>query len=93
MSENHRQFPRTEAQVEVELSFLEDNSRTVITHDISQGGLYMQLDNPDYYPMGEMVSLRYKNPLENNEETYKDGIIVRRTESGIAVAFVEMEEF
>ncbi len=93
MSENQRQFPRTEVRVEVQLSFLEDSARIVMTHDISQGGLCMQLNNPDYYTMGEMVSLRFKNPLEDFEETSKDGIIVRHTDDGIAVAFIEMEEF
>lgn len=93
MSKNQRQFPRKDINVEVELSFLENNLRTAITRDISQGGLYIQLDNPDYYPMGEMINLRYKNPLSNNEETIKDGIIVRRSTDGIAVAFIEMESF
>lgn len=93
MSENRRQFPRKDIQIEVKLNFLEDNSQTVITRDISLGGLYILLDNPDYYPMGEMVNMRFNNPLDNNEETIKDGIIVRRSDNGIAVAFVEMEEF
>jgi len=93
MNENQRQFPRKDIQVEVELSFLEDDLRTAITRDISQGGLYIQLDNPEYYPMGEMINLRFNNPLSDNEETIKDGIIVRRAENGIAVAFIEMDEF
>lgn len=93
MTEDKRQFPRKEIQTEVELNFLEDSSRRVITRDISQGGLYMQLDNPDYYPMGEMVNIRFNNPLEDNKETIKDCIIVRRTDDGIAVAFIEIEGF
>jgi len=93
MTKNQRQFPRKEVQVEVELAFLEDNLRTVTTRNISQGGLYVQLDNPDYYPMGEMINLRFNNPLNSNEETIKDGVIVRRSDDGIAIAFIEMEEF
>jgi hypothetical protein len=91
MTKNQRQFPRKEVQVAVELAFLEDNLRTVITRNISQGGLYVQLDNPDYYPIGEMINLRFNNPLDNNEETIKDGVIVRRSDDGIAIAFIEME--
>ncbi len=34
-----------------------------------------------------------KNPLDNLEETTKDGVIVRHCDDGIAIAFVEMEEF
>lgn len=93
MSENLRRFPRKEIQIEVELRFLEDNARTVITRDMSEGGLFMQLKDTDHYPMGEMVSMRFKNPLEDFADTEKDGIIVRRTDDGIAVAFVEMDEF
>ena len=87
---NQRQHPRIEVQVEVELSFLEEGSRTVITRDVSKGGLYMELDNPDHYPMGEMVHLQYNDPLSNDERTHKDAIIVRHADDGIAVAFIEM---
>lgn len=90
---NQRQHPRIEVQVEVELSYLKDSSRTVITRDVSQGGLYMELDNPDHYPMGEMVHLQYNDPLDDNRKTDKDGIIVRRADDGIAVAFVDMGDF
>ena len=40
-----------------------------------------------------MVHLRYKNPLKDFAETEHDGIIVRHAEEGIAVVFVEMDEF
>ena len=91
MSDNKRQFPRQEIQIEVELNFLEDDSRTVITRDMSHGGLFIQLDNTEHYLMGEMVNLRFKNPLANFDETAKDAIIVRHAEGGIAVAFIEID--
>jgi PilZ domain len=93
MSENLRRFPRKEIQIEVELRFLEDQARTVITHDMSEGGLFMRMSDTEHYPMGEMVSLRFKNPLDDYTDTEKDGVIVRRTDVGIAVAFVEMGDF
>lgn len=93
MSENLRRFPRKEIQIEVELSFLDDTSRTVITRDLSNGGLFMRLKDIEHYPMGEMVNLRFKNPLADFEETEKDGIIVRHSDDGIGVAFVEIDEF
>jgi len=93
MSENLRRFPRKEIQIEVELRFLEDNARTVITRNMSDGGLFMRLKDAEHYPMGEMVSLRFKNPLDDYTDTEKDGIVVRHAEDGIAVAFVEMDEF
>lgn len=93
MTENLRRFPRKEIQIEVELRFLEDNARTVITRDMSEGGLFMRINDTERYPMGEMVSVRFKNPLDNYTDTEKDAIIVRRADDGIAVAFVEMDEF
>ena len=93
MSANKRQFPRKEIQIEVELSFLEDTAHTLTTRNISQGGLFLQLKDTEHYPMGEMVNLHYKNPLNNFEETTKDGVVVRHSDDGIAIAFVEMEEF
>lgn len=93
MSENQRRFPRKEIQIEVELSFLEDTVRTVITRDMSKGGLFLRLKDCQHYPMGEMVNMHFKNPLEDYADTEKDGIVVRHTDDGIAVAFVEMDEF
>jgi PilZ domain len=93
MSAEQRQFPRQEIQIEVVLSFLEDTARTVTTRDMSKGGLFLQLNDTDRYPMGEMVNLHFKNPLNNLEETEKDGVVVRRCDDGIAIAFIEMEEF
>ena len=93
MSENHRRFPRKEIQIEVELRFLEDSARTVITRDMSEGGLFMRISDTSHYPMGEMVSVRFKNPLDDFAETEKDAIIVRQADDGIAIAFVEMDEF
>jgi hypothetical protein len=93
MSENLRRFPRQEIQIEVELRFLDDDPRTAITRDMSEGGLFMRIKDTGHYPMGEMVSVRFKNPLQDFEDTQKDAIIVRHSDDGIAVAFVEMDEF
>jgi len=67
--------------------------RTVITRDISQGGLFLQISDIKHYPMGEMLNLHYKNPLDNFADTEKNAIIVRRTDKGIGVAFVEIDGF
>ncbi len=93
MTENLRKFPRKVVQIEVELSFLEDTARNVITLDVSNGGLFILLKNTTHYPLGEMVNMRFKNPLGDFEDTTKDGIVVRHTDDGIAVAFIEIDEF
>ncbi len=93
MSENLRKFPRKEIQIEVELSFLEEETQKVITRDVSEGGLFMQLSDPAHYTMGEMVGLSFKDPLQDFEDTHKDAIVVRQTDDGIAVAYIEMGDF
>ena len=93
MTENLRRFPRQEIQIEVELSFLEDNARTVITRDMSEGGLFLRLTDNEHDPMGEMGNLRFKDPMSDFVNTEKDGIIVRHTDDGIAVAYVEIDDF
>ena len=92
MSENNRQFPRKEIQIEVQLNFLEEPSRTVITRNLSEGGLFMRMNDSGSYPMGEMVTLRFKDPLADFEDTEKDAIIVRHTDDGMAVAYIEIDE-
>ena len=93
MSKKKRQFERSKIKIDVTLSYLEDSTRTVTTRDISEGGLFMRLDNPDHYLLGEMVNIQYANPLADDVNTEKDAIIVRRAEKGIAIAFIEMEAF
>jgi len=93
MSKDLRKFERSEVTIEVALRFLEDSSSTVVTRDISDGGLFMRLEDPSHYPLGEMVNLKFSDPLHANNPTEKDAIIVRCTDDGIAVAFVEIEDF
>jgi len=79
MTENLRRHPRKEIEIEVELRFLKDEA-------------HMCVKKPERYPMGEIISLRFKNPLNNFSNTEKDAVIVRHSEDGIAVAFIEMDE-
>ena len=88
--EQQRLHPRTESEIPVELHFLQDSPRSVLTRNISQGGLFLNLGNADHYPLGELVNLYYNNPLNDDQRTEKDAVIVRTGEGGIAVAFIEM---
>lgn len=90
MSENLRRFPRKEIETEIELRFLEDNARTATSLNMSEGGVLMRVDDAERYPIGEMISLRFKNPFDDFADVEKDGIIVRHTDDGFAVAFVEI---
>jgi hypothetical protein len=92
MTENLRRYPRKEIEIEVELRFLEDNMHTLVTRNMSEGGLFICVSDTQHYPLGEMVSLRFDNPLDDFAKTEKDAIIVRLDDDGIAVAFVEIDE-
>lgn len=92
MSEDLRRFPRKEIEIEIELRFLEDNVHTAVSLNMSEGGVLMRVANAENYPMGEMVRLRFENPFDHDTSTEKDGIIVRHTDDGFAVAFVEIDE-
>jgi len=92
MPENLRRFPRKEIEIEVELRFLEDSAHTLITRNMSEGGLFLRVKDTSHYPLGEMINLRFKDPLDDFSDTEKSGIIVRLADDGIAVAFVEIDE-
>ncbi len=93
MVKDLRAHPRKNVQVNVALYFLEDSPSMVVTRDLSEGGLFMLLDNPRHYPLGELVNIKYKNPLNNHQETEQDAVIVRTDATGIAIAFIDMESF
>jgi len=88
-----RNHPRQDIQIDITLYFLEDHPHSVVSKNISAGGLFILLDNPRHYPLGELVSLHFRNPLSDNCETEKDAVIVRINNEGIAVAFIDMEAF
>lgn len=93
MIENKRRYPRTAVKVSVELTFLEERYQVVNTRDVSEGGMFIEMDNRGKYPIGEMVHLHYLDPLNDNEDTFKDAVIVRVVDDGIGVSYIEMNAF
>ncbi len=93
MSENQRRYPRHQIKVSVELTFLDEPYNIVNTRDISEGGMFIEVESAEKFPLGEMVHVHYLDPLHNDEDTFKDAIIVRVQDDGIAISFIEMAEF
>jgi c-di-GMP-binding flagellar brake protein YcgR len=93
MSKDQRRFPRKEIKVSVELTFLDEPYTIVKTRDISEGGMFIEVKSADTFPIGELVNVHYLDPLNDNEDTYKDAAIVRVVEEGIAISFIEMADF
>lgn len=93
MSENKRRYPRKEIKVSVELTFLDQPYTIVNTRDISEGGMFIEVNSAQEFPIGEMVNVHYLDPLNNDEDTFKDAVIVRIANEGIGISFVEMGDF
>lgn len=92
MTENQRRHPRTEIKVSVELTFLDEPYSIVNTRDISEGGMFVEIESSEKFPIGEMVHIHYLDPLNNNEDSFKDAIIVRVADDGIGISFIELTE-
>jgi c-di-GMP-binding flagellar brake protein YcgR len=93
MREENRRYPRKEIKVSVELTFLEERYQVVNTRDISEGGMFIEMNSHGKYPIGEMVHLHYLDPLNDDVDTFKDAIIVRIADDGIGVSYIEMDAF
>jgi hypothetical protein len=93
MSENHRKCPRQDIHVDVQLVFLDNDPRVIHTRDISECGMFLEIDDTSAYPLGEMVHLKYVDPIHDNLGTEMDAIIVRVADGGIGVAFVKLDAF
>jgi c-di-GMP-binding flagellar brake protein YcgR len=93
MSENNRRHVRHDIQIDVMLALMENEPRSIRTHDISEGGMLLNTNTHSDFPIGEMVHIQYNNPLNNNAETEVDAIIVRLSDDGVGIAFIDMDAF
>ncbi|MDH5711663.1 MAG: PilZ domain-containing protein [Gammaproteobacteria bacterium] len=95
MSENNRRHIRHEIQIDVNITFVDNSVHVMQTRDLSEGGMFIITSNENdvEFPLGEMVHLNYLNPLDDNEETDVDAIIVRIMQDGVGLAFVDLAAF
>jgi len=92
MSKNLRRYPRKQIKVSVELTFLDEPYAIVNTRNISEGGMFIEVNAEVKFPIGEMVNVHYLDPLNDDTDTYKDAIIVHIADDGIGICFIEMTE-
>ena len=93
MADNNRKYERTEIEIDVQLDYDDSISAIAKTHDVSEGGMFLKVDDTARFPLGDMVIVHYKDPLNNNQDTTKDAAIVRVAAHGIAVAYVDLLAF
>lgn len=90
---NMRRHPRKQIKVSVELMFLDEPYAIVNTRNISEGGMFIEVDTARHFPIGEMVSVHYLDPLNDDQDTFKDAVIVHIANDGFGICFIEMTEF
>ena len=88
-----RRHPRKQIKVSVELTFLDEPYDVVQTRNISEGGMFIEIDSGQKFPIGELVSVHYLDPLNNDEDTFRDAVIVHVAKDGFGICFIEMAEF
>jgi len=93
MSKNLRKHPRKDIKVSVQLTFLDEPYAIVNTRNISEGGMFIEVNSEITFPIGEMVSVHYLDPLNNDADTFKDAVIVHISNDGFGICFIEMTEF
>lgn len=93
MVTNQRKYERTEVKIDVELSIGDNAATTARTHDVSEGGMFLNLEDTSQFPLGDMIVVHYKDPLNDNVDTTKDAAIVRVADHGIAIAYIDLLAF
>lgn len=90
-NDDKRTYTRFAVALDVQVSFERGNG-VLKTRDISDGGVFLILDEQDFElpPLGTRVQLQVQNPLMGDDPPpIVEGEVVRRTEEGIGVRFIE----
>ena len=87
---NHARFALA---LDVSVTF-EQDSFILQTRDISDGGVFLAVEGEAITlpPLGSRVSLQVQTPLQDDEPPpVVEGEVVRRTDEGIGIRFLEDE--
>lgn len=93
MTKELRKYPRRIIHLEVELGFPSGEKKSVRTQDISDGGVFLVVDKLRRPVIGEVVEVKIINDAQEPGFTFpsNDAVVVRQEESGIGVAFIELD--
>ena len=90
MSSENRKHLRIGLIVDIELTLPGQDMMNVRTRNISDGGLYLILDNIDLPSVNTEVQVRLKNQLGDGEEPpINRAKVVRHETDGIGLVFLE----
>ncbi len=91
---NMRKSPRKEIDLEVELSSPGVQAQIVHTRDISDGGMFLTMNETDNIipAIGEVVELKLVGESVAKETLSESAaVVVHRSATGIGLAYVKME--
>ncbi len=90
MTSENRKHLRIGLVVEIELMLPGQGLVNVRTRNISDGGLYLLLDDVELPPIGSEVTVRLKNQLGDGEEPPTNrAMVVRHETDGVGLEFLE----
>jgi len=91
MTDNeHRKHLRIGLVVDIELTLDNAEIITVRTKNISDGGLFLILDDIDMPPIGSKVQVRLKNQLGDGDTPPANyAMVVRQENDGVGLEFIE----
>jgi len=90
MTSENRKHLRIGLVVEIELTLPGNEPIDVRTRNISDGGLYIILDNIELPAIGTEVKVRLKNQLGDGEEPpLNHALVVRHETDGMGLQFLE----
>ena len=93
MSKEKREFIRREACFEVELGLPSGAALLAGTRDISDGGVFILLDQSQRPVLGEVVTVKLTENSRNVGESFpsEDAVVVRQEGEGVGLAFIELD--
>ena len=88
----NRKSPRRNVILEVELSFPSGDKQIVSTRDISDGGIFLILDQLDRPILGELLGVKLVGDSAEKETLPgTDAVVVHQDQEGIGLAFIQIE--
>ena len=89
-SKEQRRHLRIGLVVDIELTLPDQQKVLVRTKNISDGGLFLVIDDIDMPPVGTEVQVKLKNQLGDGEEPPTNRArVVRQDPDGVGLCFIE----
>ena len=78
-------------ELDFELIYPSGNVKTVKTKDISEGGLFVILDESEKPVLGELMGVKQVGEPKGEAFPSEEAVVVRYAPDGIGLAFIEIE--